>query len=103
MASKARRTASAAVDETGEVTMFATIKSLIPEPRQADQPRRYVGRHRHLDVVVPGEPDTDDVGAVEGDPTAEEPVPVGSAAVGTASVGTASVGSASVRSEQHPA
>jgi hypothetical protein len=26
--------------------MFATIKSLIPEPRQADQPRRYVGRHR---------------------------------------------------------
>jgi hypothetical protein len=26
--------------------MFATIKNLIPEPRQADQPRRYVGRHR---------------------------------------------------------
>jgi hypothetical protein len=26
--------------------MFATIKSLIPEPRQADQPRRYVGKHR---------------------------------------------------------
>ena len=26
--------------------MFATIKSLIPEPRQAEQPRRYVGRHR---------------------------------------------------------
>ena len=26
--------------------MFATIKSLIPEPRQVDQPRRYVGRHR---------------------------------------------------------
>ena len=32
MASKTRRTASA-VDETGEVTMFATIKSLIPEPQ----------------------------------------------------------------------
>jgi hypothetical protein len=26
--------------------MFATIKSLIPEPRLALQPRRYVGRHR---------------------------------------------------------
>ena len=36
--------------------MFATIKSLIPEPREADQPRRYIGRHRQpepepLDVV----------------------------------------------------
>ncbi|HET9518784.1 MAG TPA: hypothetical protein VFO77_13775 [Actinoplanes sp.] len=26
--------------------MFATIKNLIPEPRQADHLRRYVGRHR---------------------------------------------------------
>ena len=26
--------------------MFATLKSLIPEPRQAEQPRRYVGKHR---------------------------------------------------------
>jgi hypothetical protein len=26
--------------------VFATIKSLIPEPRQADQPRHYVGKHR---------------------------------------------------------
>jgi hypothetical protein len=26
--------------------MFATIKSLIPEPRRANQPRYYVGRHR---------------------------------------------------------
>ena len=26
--------------------MFATIKSLIPEPRQAAQPRHYVGKHR---------------------------------------------------------
>jgi len=32
-----------------ETTMFATIKSLIPEPRQADQPHRYVGRHRQPD------------------------------------------------------
>ena len=31
--------------------MFATIKSLIPEPRQADQPRHYVGRHRHAEPV----------------------------------------------------
>jgi hypothetical protein len=31
--------------------MFATIKSLIPEPRQADQPRHYVGRHRQPETV----------------------------------------------------
>lgn len=31
--------------------MFATIKSLIPEPRQADQPRNYVGRHRQPEPV----------------------------------------------------
>jgi hypothetical protein len=33
--------------------MFATIKNLIPEPRQADQPRRYVGRHRRPEPVTP--------------------------------------------------
>ena len=36
--------------------MFATIKSLIPEPRQATQPRHYVGRHRQTEptpVPVP--------------------------------------------------
>jgi hypothetical protein len=32
--------------------MFATIKSLIPEPRQADQPRNYVGRHRQPETVA---------------------------------------------------
>jgi hypothetical protein len=32
--------------------MFATIKSLIPEPRQADQPRRYVGKHRQADPAL---------------------------------------------------
>jgi hypothetical protein len=37
--------------------MFATIKSLIPEPRQADQPRRYVGRHRQAEPqTAPLEP-----------------------------------------------
>jgi hypothetical protein len=36
--------------------MFATIKSLIPEPRQADQPRHYVGRHRRPDPVPPAAP-----------------------------------------------
>ena len=37
--------------------MFATIKSLIPEPRQADQPRNYVGRHRQPEnvAVIPGQ------------------------------------------------
>jgi hypothetical protein len=34
--------------------MFGTIKSLIPEPRQADQPRHYVGRHRQPDAVPRG-------------------------------------------------
>lgn len=33
--------------------MFATIKSLIPEPRQANQPRHYVGRHRQPEQVPP--------------------------------------------------
>jgi hypothetical protein len=37
--------------------MFATIKSLIPEPRLADHPRRYVGRHRLPEpVAAPDEP-----------------------------------------------
>jgi hypothetical protein len=31
--------------------MFATIKNLIPEPRQPDQPRHYVGRHRLSETV----------------------------------------------------
>ena len=45
--------------------MFATIKSLIPEPREADQPRRYVGKHRQPEPVDgPEEP--------EPGPTAEE-------------------------------
>jgi hypothetical protein len=26
--------------------LFATIRHLIPQPRQPEQPRRYVGRHR---------------------------------------------------------
>jgi len=32
--------------------MFATIKSLIPEPRQAAQPRHYVGRHRQPETIA---------------------------------------------------
>jgi hypothetical protein len=36
---------------TGEVNMFATIKRLIPEPRHADQPRHYLGRHRQPATV----------------------------------------------------
>ncbi|GIF24845.1 hypothetical protein BJ973_007105 [Actinoplanes tereljensis] len=31
--------------------MFAAIKNLIPEPRQADQPRHYTGRHRRPESV----------------------------------------------------
>jgi hypothetical protein len=36
--------------------VFATIKSLIPEPRQADQPRRYVGKHRQPETEPTPEP-----------------------------------------------
>ena len=62
--------------------MFATIKSLIPEPRQADQPRHYVGRHRQPETVAaraavpvipaPATP-ADDSPAVAPEPTAPEP------------------------------
>jgi hypothetical protein len=49
--------------------MFATIKSLIPEPRQADQPRRYVGKHRVPEPTpIPENPAPDA-------PTAEEIAP----------------------------
>ena len=46
--------------------MFATIKSLIPEPRQADQPRQYVGKHRQPEPAPLPEP---------APPTAEETQP----------------------------
>jgi hypothetical protein len=37
--------------------MFATIKkNLIPEPRQAEQPRNYVGKHRRADSIPPAAP-----------------------------------------------
>jgi hypothetical protein len=53
----------------GGVTMFATIKNLIPEPRQADQPRRYVGKHRQPEPSpVPETPTPES-------PTAEEVQP----------------------------
>jgi hypothetical protein len=48
--------------------MFATIKSMIPEPRQADQPRRYVGKHRQPEPVPAPEP-------TPPSPTAEESQP----------------------------
>jgi hypothetical protein len=32
--------------------MFGTILSLIPDPRQADQPRHYVGRHRVSETII---------------------------------------------------
>lgn len=48
--------------------MFATIKNLIPEPRQADQPRRYVGKHRQPEPMPLPEPNPPA-------PTAEENQP----------------------------
>jgi hypothetical protein len=52
--------------------MFATIKSLIPEPRRADQPRRYTGRHRRPEPVNPVAPVSPApvVAAAESDETA---------------------------------
>jgi hypothetical protein len=46
--------------------VFATIKSLIPEPRQADEPRQYVGKHRQPEPAPMPEP---------APPTAEETQP----------------------------
>jgi hypothetical protein len=51
-----------------EVAVFATIKNLIPEPRQADQPRRYVGKHRQPEPMPLPEPNPPA-------PTAEENQP----------------------------
>ena len=48
--------------------MFATIKNLIPEPRQADQPHAYVGRHRRPEPAPLPDP-------VPPAPTAEETQP----------------------------
>jgi hypothetical protein len=67
--------------------MFATIKSLIPEPRQADQPRHYVGRHRQPETiaaratvaVIPGPapgPEARTPEAWKPEPQAAAPVPV---------------------------
>jgi len=44
--------------------VFATIKNLIPEPRQADQPRRYVGKHRQPEPAPMPDPEPEN-------PTAE--------------------------------
>jgi hypothetical protein len=52
--------------------MFSTIKSLIPEPRQADQPRHYVGRHREPESIT-ARPDEDvAASAADGAPQAQE-------------------------------
>jgi hypothetical protein len=63
--------------------MFATIKSLIPEPRQADQPRNYVGRHRQPETVtaraavavIPGPDGVAETGPAEHTPDDDEGQP----------------------------
>jgi hypothetical protein len=58
-------------ERQGGVIMFATFKSLIPEPRQADQPRRYVGKHRLPEpVAAPDEPAPPSPTAEESEPAA---------------------------------
>ena len=52
--------------------MFATIKNLIPEPRQVDQPRHYVGRHRGSEAL---EPATVDGTPVDGTAALDHPAP----------------------------
>lgn len=49
--------------------MFATIKNLIPEPRLASQPRRYVGKHRQAEPAPLPDPPQPPPPA----PVAEEP------------------------------
>jgi hypothetical protein len=67
--------------------MFATIKSLIPEPRQADQPRRYVGRHRQPEALIamPSPEDCPPLPVAPGPAKAAEPViePVAAQATAT--------------------
>jgi hypothetical protein len=55
--------------------MFATIKNLIPEPRQAEHPRHYVGRHRKVDPLPP--PSAPVSPAPVGTTTPASPAPVG--------------------------
>jgi hypothetical protein len=54
--------------------MFATIKNLIPEPRQADHPRHYVGRHRRADPAPAAAPVSPAPLATE---TPTTPAPIG--------------------------
>jgi hypothetical protein len=56
----------AVLPRTQEVTVFATIRSLIPEPRPVSQPRRYVGKHRHAEPIPDPAPPA---------PATEEPEP----------------------------
>jgi hypothetical protein len=51
--------------------MFATIKNLIPEPRQAEQPRRYTGRHRRPESVIATAPVSPAPVAVKADENSE--------------------------------
>jgi hypothetical protein len=37
--------------------LFTTIRHLVPQPRQAAQPRAYVGRHRVPEPVEDTEPE----------------------------------------------
>jgi hypothetical protein len=53
--------------------MFATIKSLIPEPRQADQPRHYVGRHREPEPVAAARATVVVIAPPEAAPATDEP------------------------------
>ncbi len=57
--------------EAREGTVFTTIKNLIPEPRQAEQPRHYVGKHRQPEPAPAPEPTPAPA------PTAEENQPAG--------------------------
>ncbi|MFF5294991.1 hypothetical protein [Paractinoplanes globisporus] len=53
--------------------MFATIKNLIPEPRQAAHPRHYVGRHRRAEPVEPVSPAAAPVSPA---PVVNQPAPI---------------------------
>lgn len=48
--------------------LFAQIRNFVPAPRQPDQPKRYVGRHRVPEPVEPPAPQPAPAGENEPEP-----------------------------------
>ncbi len=48
--------------------LFAQIRNFVPAPRQSEQPKRYVGRHRVPEPIEAPDPRPEPAGEVEPDP-----------------------------------